>query len=100
MAAHQHHPQFVVAQLLFQFSVVGHGGLNVSEMFGRERRRFFSGQGAMANRVQRRVASYAKQPASGVLRDTGVRPMLQGFEQRFLRDFFGQVEMLRAEQAG
>ncbi len=100
MTAHQNHSQLIVTQLLFEFSIVGGERFGVSEMLGCQRSRFVRSQSAMANRVQRRIAGHAKQPACGILGDASVRPVLQCFEQCVLRDFFGQLDMLRTEQAG
>ncbi len=103
MAAHEHHPQLVVCD-------------GVIDGLGRARRAVqipvggpleFQGDlvcpggegGVAAEDVEGAVARDAEEPPAGILRNAGVRPLLQRLEERFLHDFFRQLQVGRAEDA-
>jgi len=95
MTAHEHHPQLVVFDSRDLGRVPGEAPFELPLKL----RRPCAKRRVPPQHVERAIARDAKQPAAGVLRHAGVRPLLQRLEQRFLHDLFRQLEVRRTENA-
>lgn len=104
MAAHQQHLQLVVPQLLPELDSTGQRRwFRIASQVsggGQQVRRLSRRKIDAADRINCAISRHTKQPSCGIVGDAMERPTLQGFAQGILDNFFGDVEMLGAQQAG
>ena len=98
MAAHEHHAQLVVAQLLIEVFVLLRSAMPSSQ-FARQLLGLIREDGVAPDCVQRLVAGNAEQPPARVLRNAGMGPLLESLQKRILNHLLRQIQMRGSEQA-
>ena len=95
MAAHENHPQLVVAKLLLEIRI---SGVNRLAELGDRRIGLLDNHALPPNRVDRGIVRDAEEPARRVLRRPLIGPRLESPQHGLLHAILGQVEAGRAEQ--